>query len=337
MKLELSIFTTIARTGGASYGGFSELRSAAGLTGSDGDKQMNYVAIYGPTGAGKSALGRTLAEELGGEIVGCDSVQVYRGFDIGSAKEAAEVRLRIPHHLVDMVGWEDSYDAACYRRDASLAICDIISRGKVPILVGGTGLYLAALAGKNFHDLPSDPAVRNAISLMALDQIRQELIERDPERAAALHPNDRYRQSRALELARLTDRPLAEIKRTATEGMPPMVSIYICPERHELHQRIESRTRQMLGQGLVSEVEGLLNGGCPESAKPMLSIGYAQVVQHLNGNIPSAELAIQIIYATRQYAKRQCTWFGKMASDISMLRWDERGDIVDEVRGRLKL
>jgi tRNA dimethylallyltransferase len=276
-------------------------------------KAPSYIVIAGPTASGKSALALELAEQIGGEIVGCDSVQLYRGFDIGSAKPNAEEMNRVPHHLIDVVDWHEDYDAARYGKNARSAIEQIIVRKKVPIVVGGTGLYLRALLQEAFHDdLPSDDSLRAELQLETSEDLYKRLKSCDPKRAAEIHANDRFRVIRAIELNVLLGGPVHEKLAKHEEATNTDALIFILdPERRILHERIAARTKQMLNGGLLEEVSSLLKSGVSAVCKPMESIGYKQAAAFLSGDLSEDLLAEYITVATRQYAKRQCTWFRK--------------------------
>ena len=294
-----------------------------------------YLAIVGPTGSGKSALAMELALALNGEIVGCDSVQIYRGFDIGSAKPSAADQRLIPHHLISVIDPTDPYDAATYAGDATAAIAAIERRGRLSIVVGGTGLYLRALLGQGFTaDLPGDPILRAALRQRPLAELWSELKSKDPERAQQIHPNDRFRVERALELVKLLGRPLREAGITGSAPADPRAVVVVVErERSELHRLIAERTLAMTQQGLVSEVQGLLAAGVPQGAKPMQSIGYAQAAAFLAGQLAQEDLLSAIEAATRQYAKRQITWFRKVDA---ALRLDPSRVAVHEVIAALR-
>jgi tRNA dimethylallyltransferase len=264
-----------------------------------------------------------LAEKLSGEIIGCDSVQLYRGFDIGSAKPTAVDFSRIPHHLYDVFDWHEECDAALYATLARAAIDRVQARGRIPIVTGGTGLYLRALLGGGWNlDLPKDDALRQRLQSEPSDTLYARLCALDPERAKALHPNDRFRVIRALELVTLLGRPLHEAGFDATKpGDQSGLIVVLEPPRPILHERIARRTEAMLAQGLIQEVEGLLARGVRPDCKPMGSIGYKEVAEYLQGDtrgVSRADLAATIQTATRQYAKRQCTWFRKVAADLRL-------------------
>lgn len=272
-----------------------------------------FLVVAGPTASGKSALAMDLAKKLNGEIVSCDSVQVYRGFDIGSAKPSLSERADIPHHLIDVCDWQDDFDAARFALAAREAIADIQSRGRLAIVAGGTGLYLRALLQQGFHaDLPSDEKLRSELKQREPSVLYAELVVKDPKRAAELHPNDSYRVVRALELNILLGGPLAEkLPAVEAEADEQAVVVVLDPVRSVLHDRIADRTTKMLGSGLEHEVKDLLETGVAAQCKPMQSIGYKEVAAHLAGLVSGGSLAEKINAATRQYAKRQCTWFRK--------------------------
>lgn len=280
----------------------------------------DVLVIAGPTASGKSALAMAAAEALGGEIINCDSVQLYQGFDIGSAKPSREERQRVRHHLIDVVSWRDAYDARRFAADAQASIEDVRGRGRLPVVVGGTGLYLRAMFAENFDDAPSDPAVRAALARLSNDDLIARLKVLDPERLKSIHPNDRYRLTRAVEIATVAGRPLAALAKT--QGVSPWrarsLVVILEPERKVLHDRIARRTAVMLDEGWVEEVRALLGDGCPRDARPMQSIGYAEIALFLAGELPTSDLRDRIIFATRQYAKRQTTWFRKVMAELRL-------------------
>lgn len=279
-----------------------------------------YLVIAGPTGSGKTALAIACARRLNGEVVSCDSVQVYRGLDVGSAKATAEERAAAPHHLLDVADPREDYDAARYAREARSAIDGIHARGKVAIVCGGTGLYLRALLGKGWNaELPGDARLKAELAKEPTPALYERLQRLDPVRAGEVHPNDRFRVVRSLELVTLLGKPLREAGMTAGEGRDPDAFLVVLePERPELHRRIEARTRAMLAGGLLKEVKGLLAAGVAREAKPMQSIGYKHAAAFLAGELAESELEAKIAAATRQYAKRQCTWFRGVDADLRL-------------------
>lgn len=295
--------------------------------------QYRCIAVVGPTAGGKSSLAMRLAVSLGGEIVACDSVQVYRGFNIGSAKPTAEDRRRVPHHLLDMVDGHQEFDAATYAAAARTALTDVIQRGRMPIIVGGTGLYFRALAATDFDaSLPTDPALRAELTALPTASLIAMLRDLDPVRSEKIHPNDRFRLARALEVARLTGSTMAELRQKQQAGMAEnnqglhIFTIFKNPPRQVLHERIAARAAEMLDAGLIEEVQALLAAGLSPACKPMQSIGYRQCVGFLKGELEKADLLPLIVNATRQYAKRQCTWFKKTVNHY--LDATEHPDIV---------
>lgn len=299
--------------------------------------QKKFLVVAGPTASGKSGLAMELARQLNGEIVSCDSVQVYRGFDIGSAKPGVAEQSEIRHHLINVCDWRDDYDAASFAVAARIAIADIQQRGKVAIVAGGTGLYLRALLQQGFHaDLPSDEGLRSALKLEKPADLYLRLVSMDPKRAAELHPNDTYRIIRALELNILLGGTLGEkMPALDSETAKDAFIIILNPLRHLLHECIALRTEQMLSAGLEQEVENLLAIGVDPHCKPMQSIGYKEVASHLAGTLAKHALAERIIAATRQYAKRQCTWFRKTIADFQLaeprLSSDQHAKIISSI------
>jgi tRNA dimethylallyltransferase len=275
----------------------------------------DFIVVGGPTASGKSAVALELAKSLSGSIVCCDSVQIYEGFDIGSAKPTKAEQADVPHYLFDLLSWDEPCDAAIYAAKAKEAMASIKAQDRIPIVVGGTGLYLRALLGESWDDdLPGDPDLRQRLGLRASDDLYQELQVKDPRRASELHANDRFRVIRALEINILTGYPVRQAS-VATPANRSHVMIFMNPPRETLYERINARVGQMLRDGLVDEVKGLMQQGVGADCKPMGSIGYKEVAQMLNGDLKPNDLETAIATATRQYAKRQVTWFKKVASD----------------------
>ncbi|MCX6127005.1 MAG: tRNA (adenosine(37)-N6)-dimethylallyltransferase MiaA, partial [Proteobacteria bacterium] len=204
---------------------------------------MVFLAVVGPTSSGKSDVALMLAQQLGGEIVCCDSVQVYRGFDIGSAKPSRADQAKVPHHLFNILEWHETFDAATYAVKAKECILDIEGRGKIPIVTGGSGLYLRSLISDRWNDdLPNDPALRDMLRMRSSIELYAELRQKDPRRAAEIHVNDRFRVVRALEIVLLTGKPVPQ----APESLPGQarhVTIVMEPPRENLLQKIAERTR----------------------------------------------------------------------------------------------
>ena len=281
------------------------------------------VFILGPTGSGKSAFALRLAEERGGEIISCDSMQVYRGFDIGTDKPSAEDRARVPHHLIDVADAGTQFHAADFAALALEAIAAVRERERIPLVVGGTGLYFKALEDGLFPGPGRDEAVRSALDAEAGERGPEVLWERlaavDPAYAAKTGRRDRIRIVRALEVFTLTGRPISEhFKRTeGLLGDERPVKIGLDRPRADLYRRIEERVDRMFDRGLIEETRRLLAGGVPESAAPFKALGYKHVLRLLRGEICPDEAAALTKIDTRHYAKRQMTWFRKMPG----IRW----------------
>jgi tRNA dimethylallyltransferase len=292
------------------------------------------LIICGPTASGKSALALELAHLLDAEIVNADSMQVYRGLDIGTAKPSKEQQREIHHHLLDIIEPDQQFSAADYAAAADAAIRDIISRGKRVIVVGGTGLYLRALV----HGLVDSPGgegeARQALQDEAAEAGNEAMLEKlrhvDPELAATLHPNNLVRIIRALEVHRLTGIPLSRYQQEhAFAGQRyDALQIGISVDRALLYERIERRVEQMLAAGLTEEVRRLILAGFDRNLKAMRSIGYKETAAFLAGELTAEEACHLIKRNTRHYAKRQLTWF-KADPDILWFEYpDNSGTII---------
>lgn len=282
-------------------------------------KAPAVLAVVGPTASGKTVLSLALARELGGEIICCDSMQIYRGMDIGTAKPTAEEMGGIVHHLLDIVDPCESFSVADYVPLAVAAIEDIRSRGKLPIFCGGTGLYLDAVLSANVYSKAgSDPALRASLSAKAAEEGAEALWKRlsllDPESAAAIHPNNVKRVIRALEICLLTGVPKSEWDKRSRLAPSPYHSLVLglsYPERSQLYARIDRRVDLMMSQGLEAEVRALCEKGMlPEGSTAAQAIGYKEMLGYLRGEGSLSEAVEAIKLATRRYAKRQITWFG---------------------------
>jgi tRNA dimethylallyltransferase len=272
------------------------------------------VVVLGPTGAGKSELGLAIADRFAGEVVNFDSVQMYRGFDLGSAKLTPGERRGIPHHLIDVAEAAFAITAGAFSQMARPELAGITTRGKLPVLVGGTGFYLRALLNGLSPAPTRDLQLRQR--LMDLEQRRPAALHRflrrfDPVAAARIHANDRQKLIRAVEITLLARQPASVLQaqeRKALEGYA-ILKIGLAPERSQLHQRLNQRTEWMFANGLLEETRQLLNAGVASDAKPMMSLGYKQAVAVVAGNLPFADAVRECQTRTRQYAKRQITWF----------------------------
>ncbi len=273
---------------------------------------MFLATVVGPTGSGKSALALGLAERFGGEIVNCDSLQLYRGFDIGTAKTPPADRRGIPHHLFDVLMPQESYSAGEYAREARKVIAEIAGRGRLPVVVGGTGFYLRALL-EGLPALPSrDERLRERLA--ERERLRPGSLHRllrrlEPSAAGRIHTHDVQKTMRALEVRLLTQQALPlPAEAHALEGYTVM-KLGLDPDRAALHQRLETRTRSMFIHGLIEEVQGLLALGSTGNEKPFEALGYKQALMHLRGALTLEQAVESTIIETRQYAKRQRTWF----------------------------
>jgi tRNA dimethylallyltransferase len=281
------------------------------------------VAIVGPTASGKSALALRLAAARTGEIVSCDSLQVFRGLDIGSAKPTAEERRAVPHHLIDVADPREVFSAAEYARRARSALAGIRARGRLAVVAGGSGLYLRALLEGLFEGPGRDEALRQRLdgiaSRFGSERLHRVLQRIDPETAGRVRPRDRVRIVRAIEVFRATGVSLAERQRegkTPLEGFRVLV-LGLSPQRAELREAVAARTREMLARGLVDEVRGLLARGLAPDAPPLQSIGYRQALAVVRGELTPDEAERAIVQDTMRYAKRQMTWFRHQAD----VRW----------------
>lgn len=302
-------------------------------------KKTPVVVIVGPTAVGKTKTGIELAKAFDGEIVSGDSVQVYRGMDIGSAKVTKEEAEGIPHHLIDICDPDDAMSVAVFQQLARAAIDDIYARGKLPIIVGGTGLYIRSiLYDYEFVERPVDEALRADLERLAevegREALHQRLVQLDPERAATIHPNNVRRVVRALEVAMQGDTQ-------TTDSAPSEHYDYrlfvLHADREILYDRINQRVDAMMEAGLVEEVERLLAQGYRET-QAMRAIGYKEVIPFIDGNISKEKATDLLKQHTRQFAKRQLTWFRHQFDGI----WVDMGrksfelsykNIYDDVEG----
>jgi len=283
------------------------------------------VVILGPTASGKSSLGIFLAKQFGGEIIACDSTQLYRGFDVGTAKPSPAERQDVPHHLLDVLDPTEASTAGGYREQALAALAGVKGRSRLPILTVGTGLYLRALV-EGLADLPQrSEEIRQRLRASAEEHgaghLHEMLSRLDPQAAAQIAAADQQKLVRAIEICLLSGKPLSEVHRT---GRTPLtgwriLKIGLEPPRQALYQRIHRRTEAMLAAGWLDEVRRLVATGLAERAKPFDFIGYRELGAHLRGEIALAAAKAAIEQSTRQYAKRQPTWF-RREPDVGWLR-----------------
>ena len=296
----------------------------------------NIICIAGPTASGKTALAATLAKELNGEVVSCDSMQVYKRMDIGTAKPTLEEMQGIPHHMIDVAEpWED-FSVSRYCDMAAPIVDDILSRGKTAVIAGGTGLYMDSLIrGHAFAPFPAT-GVRERLEAQAdtvgMEAMLSQLRSVDPDAAGRLHLSDRKRILRALEVYLETGETITEHNRK-TQAVPPRYSpLWLgldFTEREELYRRIDLRVGLMLQQGLAEEIRELLAEGIPEKATAMQAIGYKEFVDALDGRCTIEEAADQVRQSSRRYAKRQLTWFRRNKAIHWLIR--DTGDTGREI------
>jgi len=301
------------------------------------------IILTGPTGIGKSELGLRLAQSLDTEIISADSLQVYKYFDIGSAKPPREYREAVLHHLMDWVEPEEEYNADCFRKDAEAIIRSLHERGKIPLVVGGTGLYIKTLTHSLDCAVRPDREIRARIReemrVRGLAGMHAELERIDPVSATAINHGDRVRIERALEVYRKTGRTMTELRSGEGRSTVPryrVALIVLHSSRENIYARIERRVDSMLKQGLVEEVRGLLQKGYSRDLKPFTGLGYQQALSFLDGDADYPTMAGSIKKETRHYAKRQLTWFRGMEG----ARWLDVGEgaekTVKKIRGYLE-
>ncbi|MDE6280708.1 MAG: tRNA (adenosine(37)-N6)-dimethylallyltransferase MiaA [Oscillospiraceae bacterium] len=277
----------------------------------------DILVICGPTASGKTALAAALARRFGGEVVSADSMQVYRGMDIGTAKPTRDETLGVPHHMLDVADPSENYSVARYVAEAVPIVDDILARGKLPIVAGGTGLYIDHLvAGRQFAPFEADSGLREELQARVrsegLAALRLELEQVDPEAAARIHPNDEKRTVRALEVYLSTGKTITQHDRESREVPPRYTPLTIAlnfQERPWLWERIDRRVDEMMERGLEQEVRRLLADGVPRDCTAMQAIGYKELAAAILEGRPVSNGAEEVKLRSRQYAKRQLTWF----------------------------
>ena len=268
------------------------------------------VVIAGPTASGKSHLALRLAEQLAGEIVSCDSVAVYREMDLGTSKPTAADRALVPHHLLDIAFPDEPVTAGLYSRLARGSIAGIVARGRLPIVAGGTGLYLRALLDGLFPAPPIDPTLRTRLRARSSSSLHRLLHRFDPAAAARIHPNDTPKLIRALELTLTARRPLTQQWQQPRDPLTGyrILRLGLAPPRPALYDRINTRAQAMFDRGLTAETSRLVDR-YGWDCRPLASLGYADAVRVLRGEIPESQAVAHTAQAHRNYAKRQLTWF----------------------------
>jgi tRNA dimethylallyltransferase len=275
------------------------------------------VAVLGPTATGKSALALAIAERCNGEIINCDSTAVTRGFDIGTDKVPLAERRGVPHHLIDIVEPTDGYTAAQYARDAAAVIRDVHSRGRLPIVAGGTGFYFRALTRGLFPGPGRDAACRARLDAIAarrgVERLHRMLGRVDPASAARIQPRDQKRLVRALEVYFLTGRPLTDHFAETTSLIPDatVLAVGLTLRPALIAERVARRVDEQFARGLLDEIRTMLANGVPEDARPFGGLVYRQALEHLRGVRDEAATRTLIVQENRRYAKRQLTWFRK--------------------------
>ncbi len=286
------------------------------------------VGVVGPTASGKTDFAVDLALKRNGEVVSCDSMQIYRGMDIGTAKPTADETRGVPHHMIDIADPSEEFNVARFVKMARAAIDDILSRGRLPVLCGGTGLYFDSVVSNiSFTESRSDPEYRAELKALAekngAEHIHEMLRAVDPKAAEDIHPNNLRRVIRALEIYRTTGRPKSELD-IEQRGEPLYdAEIYgLTRPREELYDRINRRVDIMLGRGLEAEVRGLIESGADLDSTAMQAIGYKEMAEYIRGECSLSEAAEKIKRESRRYAKRQMTWFRRNKN----IKWIEIKD-----------
>ena len=302
-------------------------------------REKKVIVITGPTATGKTALGAALCLAVGGEVISADSMQVYRGMDIGTAKVTREEMRGVPHHMLDVCPPGEDFSAARWVEMAAMCAGDIFARGNTPVIVGGTGLYIdSLLSGRSFAAAPEDGALRAGLSArydaLGGEGFWEELRRIDPDRAEKLHPADKKRLVRAMEVYRLTGKTISQHDEE-TKRLPPRwpsLRFALDFERREtLYARIDRRVDDMLRQGLMEEVKGLLRAGLSPHSTAMQAIGYKEAAAYLAGRMSYDEAAEEIKRASRRYAKRQLTWLRRDEA-LHWIVWQEEPDIERGLR-----
>jgi len=296
-------------------------------------QKEKLVVIVGPTAVGKTELSLQLAGHFQGEIISGDSMQVYRGMDIGTAKATPEERAMVPHHLIDIIDPDEEYSVALFQSAATRLITEINQRGHLPFIVGGTGLYIESVTHRfQFAEAEHDPELRERLQRLAetegVDALHRQLAEFDPITANRLHPNDVKRVIRAIEIYRLTGHKMSDYQHRAAHSPYDLVMIGLSMDRDVLYQRINERVDKMIEAGLVEEVRLLLDRGYQPGLTSMQGLGYKELVPYLYGEITQEQAINNIKQRTRHFAKRQLSWFRRMTE----IQWFDMTDPEERPR-----
>lgn len=304
------------------------------------DSSGKILVILGPTGVGKTKISLELADNIKGEIICADSRQIYRYMDIGTAKPKPEQRGKIAHHLIDIVDPDEKFTAADFAREATKIIKELIASGKSPIVVGGSGLYIRALTRGFFKGPKGNSKIREKLKKIARQKgkeyLHKKLSNVDPEAAKRIHPNNLVRIIRALEVYELTKTPISQFQKQGEYDKREFdfTKIGLNLDRKKLYAEIEKRVDQMMDEGLLNEVKKLENLGYSKKSTPLKTLGYKELISYLEGNLSHSEAVDLIKKNTRNYAKRQLTWF-KKEEDITWLDVEKKG-IVNNIIEKFK-
>lgn len=301
--------------------------------------KQKLIVVAGPTASGKTGLAIEIARAINGEIVGADSMQIYKYMDIGAAKPTAEERSQAVHHMIDFLEPDDEYSVADYTEQAHKVIAEIASRGKVPVMCGGTGLYINSVVDDvTFGEFDTDYAMRAELEELAkregAEKLLEILAEFDEESAKKLHPNNLRRIIRAIEFYRVTGVPISEHQRMTKERDSRYEPLMLCVswDREVLYERINRRVDIMLDEGLLDEVRGLMDKGYTKELNSMKGIGYKEVMDYLDGAISYEEMVETVKQSSRRYAKRQLTWFRR----DERIHWLNADNALDEAMELVK-
>ncbi|MBU4561009.1 tRNA (adenosine(37)-N6)-dimethylallyltransferase MiaA [bacterium] len=297
--------------------------------------KKSLVVIVGPTAVGKSEVAIELAKKINGEIVSCDSRQVYEHLNIGTAKSTKEERKKIPHHLIDIIKPNEEFNAFLYAQRAHEAISKVHKKKKIPILVGGSGLYVRAVLNGIFPGAGKNKEIRNRLEKFSSSALYKKLKETDPKTALRLHPHDKVRLIRALEVYELTGQPISALQKVSKEKKPNynLMMVGLKRKREELYQRINKRVEGMIEGGLVEEVRGLLKKGFSKDLIALKGLGYKEIIGYLDREYGLEEAIRLLKRNSRRFAKRQLTWF----SQDKRIHWIEiaEKDLANRVASQI--